>query len=64
MGNPGRGARFDAIQHIAEIRTKKFSIGKKVPNPFNSRSSPCCEQLICRAISERHPFPDGAHTEC
>lgn len=34
MGNPGRGARFDAIQHIAEIRTKKFSIGKKVPNPL------------------------------
>lgn len=34
MGNPCRGARLDAIQHINEIQTKKFSIGKKLPNPL------------------------------
>lgn len=34
MGNPRRGALLDAIQHIQEIRTKKFSIGKEVPNPL------------------------------
>ncbi|KAM5569728.1 hypothetical protein ABKV19_016972 [Rosa sericea] len=30
MGNPS----IEAMQHIEEIRTKKFSIGKKVPNPL------------------------------
>lgn len=34
MGCPSNEAFCKAMEHIEEIRTKKFSIGKKVPNPL------------------------------
>ncbi|KAK9284143.1 hypothetical protein L1049_023310 [Liquidambar formosana] len=52
-----------AMEHVEDIRKRKFSIGQRSTKPINARSPPRCNLPLCRALHQRRPLPRGAYSE-